>query len=475
MSIHNNLLLSLREDVPLLELEDGSMALESSETGRLLFKTVSPGIRQVLHRLKSSPSTERQLSDIVMQTDGMPMLMLFYQYLQRLLKESLLSHSIADESGTLVTIAPIARHYQFLPNLLDTNATYTLSRFAYNHRVANKWVLETPIGYAKLIFHDSRLASTLASLAQPITPAQLVEQTTGLDTTTIHLFLLLLLNAKAIVKVDGEQRPDEETDPTVAQWDFHDLLFHSRSRLGRHNNPYGGTFRFRGTFAPLPAIKPPVSQHIIPLHKPDLEQLTHTDPPFVTVLEQRRSIREYSADPITDRQLGEFLYRVARVKMHIPSNEGEMEYTLRPYPGGGAIHELEIYPLINKCQGIPSGLYHYNPLEHQLHKIEANPQYIQALTHIAWITADRKSEPQIYFAITARFQRVQWKYESMVYALILKHVGVLYQTMYMVATAMGLAPCALGGGNSDLFSLTAGLDYLTETEVGEFVLGSRQS
>jgi SagB-type dehydrogenase family enzyme len=94
------------------------------------------------------------------------------------------------------------------------------------------------------------------------------------------------------------------------------------------------------------------------------------------------------------------------------------------------------------------------------------------LLHIAWITADKKSKPQVYFAITARFQRVQWKYESMVYALILKHVGVLYQTMYLVATAMGLAPCALGGGNSDLFALAAGLDYYAETTVGEFVLGT---
>jgi hypothetical protein len=37
---------------------------------------------------------------------------------------------------------------------------------------------------------------------------------------------------------------------------------------------------------------------------------------------------------------------------------------------------------------------------------------------------------------------------------------------------MGLAPCALGGGNADAFALAAGLDYYAESSVGEFLVGS---
>ncbi len=76
--------------------------------------------------------------------------------------------------------------------------------------------------------------------------------------------------------------------------------------------------------------------------------------------------------------------------------------------------------------------------------------------------------------LASRFQRLSWKYESIVYATTLKNVGVLLQTMYLVATAMGLAPCALGNGNSDLFAAAAGTDYYAETSVGEFMLGSRR-
>ena len=81
-------------------------------------------------------------------------------------------------------------------------------------------------------------------------------------------------------------------------------------------------------------------------------------------------------------------------------------------------------------------------------------------------------QPQILLIIAARFGRTTWKYEAVPYALTLKHVGVLYQTLYLAATAMGLAPCALGGGDAELFARAADLTYEDETSVGEFILGT---
>jgi SagB-type dehydrogenase family enzyme len=82
------------------------------------------------------------------------------------------------------------------------------------------------------------------------------------------------------------------------------------------------------------------------------------------------------------------------------------------------------------------------------------------------------SFPQVVIILASRFQRLSWKYSGMAYATTLKNVGVLYQTMYLVATAMGLAPCALGGGDSALFSEAVGANSLEESSVGEFILGS---
>ena len=73
--------------------------------------------------------------------------------------------------------------------------------------------------------------------------------------------------------------------------------------------------------------------------------------------------------------------------------------------------------------------------------------------------------------VTSRFARISWKYESIAYALTLKHVGLLVQTIYLVATAMGLGACALGSGDAAEAARAFGLDWLMESSVGEFALG----
>ncbi len=97
---------------------------------------------------------------------------------------------------------------------------------------------------------------------------------------------------------------------------------------------------------------------------------------------------------------------------------------------------------------------------------------MEAMLYEAWLASAMTCRPQILFTIASRFQRVSWKYEAMAYATQLKNVGVLYSVMYLVATEMGLAPCALGMGNTDRFCRLAKLDYYTEGSIGEFMLGS---
>ena len=80
--------------------------------------------------------------------------------------------------------------------------------------------------------------------------------------------------------------------------------------------------------------------------------------------------------------------------------------------------------------------------------------------------------PDVFLVISARLSWIAWKYDSMAYALILKNVGVLLHTIYLVATAMDLAGCAIGSGNPDDFCEATGNRYLVKGSVGEFTLGS---
>jgi oxazoline/thiazoline dehydrogenase len=200
------------------------------------------------------------------------------------------------------------------------------------------------------------------------------------------------------------------------------------------------------------------------------------------VQETRRSIREFGDPAINAKQLGEFLFRVGRVKevteLDVPTPNGSfrMDFALRPYPGGGALYELELYPVVNRCTDLASGMYHYDPFNHRLERLAGKTPEVESLLQAANMATSIPLENiQVLIVVAARFQRMAWKYNMLAYAATLKHVGVLYQTMYLASTAMGLAPCAIGCGDSDIFARAAGTDYCVESSVGEFLIGSRRA
>ena len=96
---------------------------------------------------------------------------------------------------------------------------------------------------------------------------------------------------------------------------------------------------------------------------------------------------------------------------------------------------------------------------------------LNALFNGATLAMGVNSAPQILITIAARFGRVSWKYSSIAYALILKDVGVLMQTFYVMATDMGLGGCAIGTTNIELFAKMTGLPFHVEGPVGQFALG----
>jgi SagB-type dehydrogenase family enzyme len=129
---------------------------------------------------------------------------------------------------------------------------------------------------------------------------------------------------------------------------------------------------------------------------------------------------------------------------------------------------------VKRCQGLDSGLYRYNPHEHQLEHLAPITSDLESMVWYAAAAMGKSMEKdaiQVLLLITSRFPRLSWKYQSMAYATTLKGLGCLYQTLYLVATAMDLAPCAIGSGDSELFASATGIDYYEEPLIGEFVVG----
>jgi SagB-type dehydrogenase family enzyme len=398
---------------------------------------------------------------------------------RRLARHGLLEFRLARSSrgADQVIIEPqVPDYWPQTPRLAATD-TLALSRFAYMRRRGSNLVLESPRSDALFRICDAKLAAMLAML---VTPQPLKKLRQRHDSAGIELFALLV-DCQILFKVDAIQggglRPSEGNDSLVL-WDFHDLLFHARSTEGRHANPLGGVYPYATSIAPLPAVRPRWAGTKI-----DLDKLPITDTDSMLsaakILWERRSVRSFDdRTPIKLMELSRFLESTARVRSKwttaLASDGGggpPMTYTARPYPSGGSSYPLELYIAVDKCEGLDRGFYFYDAAEHGLVEIDVRAPELEALLKSAAFAMGESGVPQILITIAARFGRVSWKYSSIAYSLILKDVGALTQTFYLMATAMGLGGCAIGSINIDLFARMTGIDFYVEGPVGQFAIG----
>lgn len=401
-----------------------------------------------------------------------------FHHLAALLAEGFLSVTVRNGEETVATLVAVASGFR-LPPRAEEAGKWVLSRFASLRRGAEGMVAESSRSMGLVTLRSPQSVLCVQSFAVPQSVGSAAGAVPGLPLETASALFDLLHAAELLTAIDDAGASAEDADPALFCWEPHDLLFHSRSRRVRFDEPYGAMFAVADRVPQPLATKPPGGA-VSPLPRPDLQAIERADLTLTQALEQRQSIREYGDVPLRAEQLGEFLYRVARIRdrrlVELETGNGPvaMEVTSRPYPAGGSLHELEIYPVVQRCRGLAPGLYRYEPESHGLETISQQSAETLALLHDAGQSAGVPvDEIQLAFVITARFPRIAWKYSAFAYSLVLKHVGVLFQTMYLVATAMNLAPCALGAGNSDRFAKLLEDNPYAEMSVGEFLLGSR--
>jgi SagB-type dehydrogenase family enzyme len=395
---------------------------------------------------------------------------------RRLAQHGLLDYRLFSprDERDLVVIEPQIAEYWPQRAKLSSGDTIVLSRFAYLRRRGNEMVLESPRAGALFRICDPAIAATLAALSRPQRISKLRKHAPSLNLDLLGL----LLDSEMLIKLDakdGDGLGVNEGDRNLALWDFHDLVFHTRSTEGRHANPVGGTYAHAGAIPPLPAVRPPWPGKTISLGK--FATLEQQPSPFAKLLRERHSTRDFDDQhPVTLAELAQFLGTTARVLSEWKSGADvdggpEVTYSSRPYPAAGSAYELELYLTVSNCEGLARGLYHYDAGGHALVAIDAPARQLQALSTAAEFAMDASGPPQILITIAARFGRISWKYSSIAYSLILKDVGCMIQTFYLAATDMGLGGCAIGTGNIDLFAKMTGLEVHVEGPVGQFALG----
>ncbi|MEV7601807.1 SagB family peptide dehydrogenase [Kitasatospora sp. NPDC089797] len=461
---------SLREDTLLEEQPQDDSLLLRSRWGDLRIPHPGPVLAETLRRMLLGPI---QLENVP-GTDELSAQVRLLAALRQLRGMVVRSVGAPDGSRPLLSVVPVRAGALLDPQPVPEDRLLRLSRFAVLRSTGRGTLLESPLSAFSAAFSRPEAGWLLASLGRPVTLEQAAGRLPIPPAAASALVAHLVATGMVEFAEHGAEAHNasfgEDRDPVLLPWSPHDLRFHWSSRPGLHDRPVGATFRLRGRQEQPPALKPLPAGPRIPLPRP-APGTPPWDLPLTEALERRRSVRRYGEQRMTLGRLGDLLYHALRVREADGGREDAGAQS-RPYPSGGACYELECYLTVGRCAGLEAGSYAYDPLGHALIRLSGDPELDRTMLREAQTCAGAEDPPDVLLTLAARFARVSWKYSGLAYALTLKHVGVVQQTLYLLATAMGLGGCALGTGNTGLSAEAFGLDWRAESAVGEFILGS---
>jgi SagB-type dehydrogenase family enzyme len=169
-------------------------------------------------------------------------------------------------------------------------------------------------------------------------------------------------------------------------------------------------------------------------------------------IEQRRSSRHYSAQPLTLEELSLLLWMTQGVK-----EVTKRPATLRTVPSAGARHSFETYLTANRVDGLPAGLYRFLAIEHQLEEIECDPGFIDRFGETCWKQQQVLSSG-VTFVWAAVRARMYWRYGERGYRYLFLDAGHVCQNLYLAGEALNCGVCAIGAFDDDAIDRLLGLD-----------------
>jgi SagB-type dehydrogenase family enzyme len=195
------------------------------------------------------------------------------------------------------------------------------------------------------------------------------------------------------------------------------------------------------------------SPQIISLPSPSLE----TGPNFWKVLQQRRSIRDYTPAPLTLEELSNLLWATQGI------TEKAFSPWYRTVPSAGALHPIDTYLVVNRVEGLDPGIYFLNVTDFSLegkNKGDFSLQIAQAA-----LDQDIAREAAVVFVWVAVIPRSRQKYRQRAYRYIYLDCGHIGQNLYLAATAMGLGCCGIAAFFDDEVNNLIEVDGLEETAI----------
>jgi putative peptide maturation dehydrogenase len=200
------------------------------------------------------------------------------------------------------------------------------------------------------------------------------------------------------------------------------------------------------------------------------------DGQLYAALTARRTTRSFDPDePMTLDELGTVLRYVFGYHGVGPNSAG-VPCIKRTSPSGGGLHPVEAYPLISNVAGVTPGLYHYNVRNHSLMLLSGLESGQGRDMATSFMCGQRYfGDAHVSFILTARFYRNHWKYRrhQRAYAGIMMDAAHLSQTLYLVATDLGLGAFVTLAVNARDIEDRLGIDGVSEGVIAMAGCGRR--
>ncbi|MBU1863406.1 MAG: SagB/ThcOx family dehydrogenase [Candidatus Omnitrophica bacterium] len=181
-------------------------------------------------------------------------------------------------------------------------------------------------------------------------------------------------------------------------------------------------------------------------------------------IKKRRSVRSYTGGKITLNDVSQLLYYANGITHREPPFGG-----FRAAPSAGATYPIELYVVSNMIDGLEDALYWYDVEKNTLEK-KKKGNFVQAIAERSY-GQQFIANAQVIILMTAVWQRTTGRYGERGRRYVILDAGHIGENIYLEATSLNLAPCAVGAFDDEQINDFLDIDGQRESCIYIMVVG----
>jgi SagB-type dehydrogenase family enzyme len=179
------------------------------------------------------------------------------------------------------------------------------------------------------------------------------------------------------------------------------------------------------------------------------------------IMTLRRTCRNFADSPIKLSELSDLLFYTGGILFTNSTRFfGRVSKKAAPSPGGR--HSIELYPVVNNCDDLESGIYHYCQKHHALNLISKEKD-VKPFLNEALYGQDYFLDASVTVFYTSVIDRLKWKYKgSRVYRIMHYETTHYAQNFLLTGTSLNLGVYTTGAINETLIESKLKIDGIRE-------------